>query len=371
MHRSIALAALLLLSTAGNLTAQTGPFPATVALTDGDQIFRAACAACHGDDGRGRAQSVVGFSTPLPDFTVCSFTTPEPDADWLAIVHEGGPVRAFDRKMPAFGGALSEEQILAAIGYVRSLCHDRRWPRGELNLPRPLVTEKAFPENEAVLTTTIGTGESTGVVNQFLYEQRLGARSQFEVAVPLAAQPGASSGWNGGIGDISVAAKHVLAHSLARGSILSVAGEVLFPTGSEQRGLGGGTTVFEPFVALGQILPRDGFLHVQTGVEIPANRDANDEAFWRVAIGKSYMEDRFGRAWSPMIELTAVHEIGAGEGTQWDVVPQLQVTLSRRQHIMINGGVRVPVNDRSARGLEVIAYFLWDWFDGGLLDGWR
>ena len=371
MLRPIAFAALLLVTAAGPLTAQSSPSASPATLTDGGETFRAACAACHGEDGRGRDRSTVGFATPLPDFTVCSFTTPEPDADWLAIVHEGGPVRAFDRKMPAFGGALSEEQILAAIGHVRSLCHDARWPRGELNLPRPLVTEKAFPENEAVLTTTVATGDNAGVVNQFLYEQRLGARSQFEISLPLAVEQSPSRAWHAGVGDMAVALKHVIAHSLARGSIFSAGGEVVLPTGSETRGLGGGTTIFEPFAAFGQILPRDGFLQVHAGVEIPADRTANDEAFWRVAVGKSYMEHRFGRAWSPMIELVAAREIGVGEGTQWDLVPQMQVTLSRRQHIMINGGVRVPLNDRSERTTQVIAYLLWDWFDGGLFEGWR
>jgi hypothetical protein len=110
---------------------------------------------------------------------------------------------------------------------------------------------------------------------------------------------------------------------------------------------------------------------VHAGAEIPADRDANDEAYWRAAIGKTYVEHRFDRAWSPMIELVAAHEIGADEGTQWDLVPQMQVTLSRRQHVMVNGGVRVPLNDRGERGMQVIAHFLWDWFDGGLLEGWR
>jgi ribosomal protein S2 len=49
----------------------------------------------------------------------------------------------------------------------------------------------------------------------------------------------------------------------------------------------------------------------------------------------------------------------------------MQVTLNRRQHIMINVGVRIPVNERANRSTQVITYFLWDWFDGGLLDGWR
>ena len=102
----------------------------------------------------------------------------------------GGPIRAFDRRMPAFGDALTERQIQQTIDYIRGLCRIDPWPRGELNLPRALLTEKAFPENEAVLSTTILGGDSAAVENELLYEQRLGPRSQFEVAVPVALQTG-------------------------------------------------------------------------------------------------------------------------------------------------------------------------------------
>ena len=165
------------------MAAQLAPSP-----RDGGEIYRAACAACHGADGKGQPSSTVGFDTPLPDFTNCSFATPETAADWVSIAHQGGPVRAFDRRMPAFGEILTEDELSRTIDYVRSLCTDRAWPRGELNLPRALVTEKAFPENEALLTTTIGGGDAATFDNVLLYERRLGARSQFELAVPLAMQ---------------------------------------------------------------------------------------------------------------------------------------------------------------------------------------
>ena len=105
---------------------------------------------------------------------------------------------------------------------------------------------------------------------------------------------------------------------------------------------------------------------------LSANRDrANNEAFWRVALGKTFTEGRFGRAWSPMVELVAARELGVNEGTHWDIVPQAQVSLSKRQHILISAGVRIPMTDRRERDTQVLTYFLWDWFDGGLFDGWR
>src|SRR5690606_30514827 len=123
----------------------------------GAEIYEAACAACHGSDGRGLDRSALAFPTPMPDFTDCDFASREPDADWFAVAHRGGPARGFDRMMPAFGEALTEEEIQASLDNIRTMCRDARWPRGELNMPRALFTEKAYPEDEAVITTTVVT----------------------------------------------------------------------------------------------------------------------------------------------------------------------------------------------------------------------
>jgi len=37
---------------------------------------------------------------------------------------------------------------------------------------------------------------------------------------------------------------------------------------------------------------------------------------------------------------------------------------------MISGGVRIPINRRNERDVQVVAYLLWDWFDGGFFSGW-
>jgi len=372
LHRLFAcssIASLLMMAAPASAQPASGRHAAA---PDGRALYESACAACHGPDGRGAPPSVVGFDTPLPDFTNCSFATVEPDADWLAVAHDGGPARAFDRRMPAFGGALREEDLQAALEYIRDFCVNPAWPRGELNLPRALVTEKAFPENEAVLTTTVAAGGAGRVGNEFLYEHRMGPRSQYEIAVPLLMQEDAAGRWSRGLGDIAVALKHALYHSLERGHILAIAGEVVLPTGKESAGLGGGVTIFEPFAAFGQLLPADGFVQAQAGLEWPADETRADrEAFWRAAIGKTFTEGRFGRAWSPMVELLAARGLEAGAVTHWDLLPQMQVTLNRRQHLMINAGVRIPLNERTGRDTRLMAYFLWDWFDGGLFDGWK
>ena len=145
------------------------------------QIYATACAACHGSDGRGTPAVESGYPVVPPDFTDCSFATREPASDWVAVGHVGGPARAFSRLMPAFGEALSRDELELAVSHARAFCTNDDWPRGELNLPRALVTAKAFPEDEAVLTVTADGGAFT---NKFAYEQRIGARSQFELVVP-------------------------------------------------------------------------------------------------------------------------------------------------------------------------------------------
>ena len=58
----------------------------------GAQVWDVACAACHGPDGAGQPRAVLGFDVHVPDLRDCTFATAEPTPDWLAVVHEGGPV---------------------------------------------------------------------------------------------------------------------------------------------------------------------------------------------------------------------------------------------------------------------------------------
>jgi hypothetical protein len=307
----------------------------------------------------------------LPDFSDCRFASREADADWSTIASHGGSIRGFSQMMPAFGDALTPEQILSAINYIRGFCKDNAWPRGELNLPRPLVTEKAFPEDEAVVTTSVAAEGPASIVNTFVYEKRFGANNQIEFGVPVIARRPADGGvWNGGLGDVALAFKRSIFHSLRTGSIFTLGGEVAFPTGNKDKDLGGGATVFEPFAAFGQILPSEGFLHLQGGAELPTHSHAK-EAFGRLAIGRSFVQDfGAGRAWTPMIEFVGARELESGAHVEWDAVPQFQVTLNKRQHIMLNLGARLPISNTGGRHPQVMMYLLWDWFDGGLRDGW-
>jgi mono/diheme cytochrome c family protein len=348
---------------------------AELKLDTGKEIYRAACVSCHGPDGRGTPQITAGFERPstFPDFTDCKGTARERNFDWRATIHEGGPGRGFSEIMPSFAESLNPDQIEKVMQYLREFCTEPGWPRGELNLPRALVTEKAFPEDETVITTAFNATGAPGVSPEITYERRFGSKNQIEVSIPFSFQHQDSGSWLGGVGDIVLGYKRVLFHSLRTGSIFSLQGEAVLPTGNKDRGLGSGVTTFENFAAFGQMLPKMSFVQAQVGAELPTHTDDAPKAmFWRTVVGKTFAQNKgLGRIWTPMVEFLADRDLVDGAKTNWDVVPQIQVSLSRRQHILANIGVQFPMNNTLGRSTQVVFYLLWDWFDGGLRDGWK
>jgi mono/diheme cytochrome c family protein len=348
-------------------------------LSSGKQIYRSACTACHGSEGKGVPQTLRGFKQPstFPDFTRCDQTTSELNNDYRAVITNGGPYRGFSQIMPSFRDALTPEQINQVVRYLRTFCRTQHWPPGELNLPLPLNTEKAYPEDEVVLSSSVNTRGSGAVENHVIYEQRFGVRNQLEVDVPIAfAQQNRT--WYGGIGDTSIGVKRVVfskltsAEGLGSGTILSLQGNVVIPTGNSAHGLGTGTTAFETFVEAGQLFHTNTFIQFQGGAILPTDTSkAPQNAFWYTTIGQMIPQGHgLGRLWSPMLEVLGSRDLVTQTRTDWDLVPELQVTLSKRQHVRGAIGVRTPLNNTADRSPAVMFYVLWDWQEGSLLKGW-
>ena len=363
---------------------------ADLADASGEAIYANSCANCHGLDGTGVEPSLLAFEEEIPDFTDCDFAAREPDGDWIAVAHEGGPVRGFSEMMPAFRGALTVEQLERVMGYIRSLCTDDNWPRGELNLPRPLLTEKAYPEDEWVVEAGVDLEGAGAAMGEYVYERRYGPRSQIEVVIPygwVGRHPdfhdddhdhdGAGSDGEGGrhgLGDVVLGIKHALYHSSSSGTIFSLGGEVFVATGDEEAGLGAPGNKLEAYASFGQILPNDAFIQAQAGVETPLYEDAANETFGRLVLGATFTEGQWGRAWTPMVEVQAKRELETGSETHFDLVPQVQVALNTRQHVLGNIGVLIPLGSGSDKAprppMRLVAYVLLDWFDGGFFEGW-
>ena len=86
-------------------------FAFALGAADGDAVFKARCAGCHGSDGKGK--SAIG----TPDFTSAKTQSGISDADMIDTITNGrkGTI------MPAWKGKLSDEEIAAVTAYLRSL----------------------------------------------------------------------------------------------------------------------------------------------------------------------------------------------------------------------------------------------------------
>ena len=322
---------------------------------------------------------VRGFREPstFPDFSRCDQTTSELNNDYRAVATNGGPFRGFSQIMPAFHAALTPKEIDEVIHYIRGFCDTARWPRGELNLPLALVTEKPYPEDEVVLTSSVNATGPAGAQTHIVYEQRFGVKNQLEVDLPFVfAKPDRT--WYGGIGDLSMGVKHVMYSHLASdqgwgaGTIFSLQGNINVPSGNSRYGLGAGTTAFEPLAEAGQLFRSRTFIQFMAGATLPVDTSKTPQSvFWYTTLGQMLPRGNgLGRLFSPMCEFLADRDLVDNAKTNWDVLPEMQVTLSKRQHVRANVGVRLPVNNTAGRSRQVLFYVLWDWQEGSLLHGW-
>jgi mono/diheme cytochrome c family protein len=362
--RAIVLPVALALLAAAAARAQEADAPPSLeGPGDGAAVYRDACQSCHGADGRGRAG--LGVQVPLPDFTDCSFNTREPTSDWSFVVAHGGTAMGLDAAMPAFDGALTPEQIEAALEHVRSFCAEAGWPRGELNFRRPIFTTKAFPENELVALQefTKGPGANARWRTRLFYEARIGSRGQAEVAIPFIVEDPSQGATVGGAGDVAVSYKHVLWDSLERLAILSGQLELVVPTGDRDRGLGDGTLSFEPSLLYGQHLAP---LVVQAQLQglAPVDEGRADRGL-RVRTALSLPLGPLRRDWWPTLELEAEENVTRDESTFF-LTPQVYKAIRKRGHVALAVGVQVPVGGRRPFEYRVVGFLLWEYLDGGL-----
>ena len=74
-----------------------------------------------------------------------------------------------------------------------------------------------------------------------------------------------------------------------------------------------------------------------------------------------------------MLEIQLKRHFESGAATALDLVPQAQVSLNTRQHVLANFGLLIPVTGdagETARSVRLVTYLLLDWFDGGFFEGW-
>jgi cytochrome c6 len=80
---------------------------------DGEKVYKAKCASCHGPDGAGTTPA--GKATKARDF--CSDEVKkETDDEWTTIIVKG------KNKMPSYDKKLTDAEIKDLVAYIRRLC---------------------------------------------------------------------------------------------------------------------------------------------------------------------------------------------------------------------------------------------------------
>lgn len=80
------------------------------------------CQVCHGKNGKGDGPGAAALSPKPRDFADCKAMAARPDAELFKAIKNGGPAAGLSAAMPAWSGALSDEQIHEMVKFVRSFC---------------------------------------------------------------------------------------------------------------------------------------------------------------------------------------------------------------------------------------------------------
>ena len=166
----------------------------------------------------------------------------------------------------------------------------------------------------------------------------------------------------GGLGDIEVAGKYALYHSIENLSILSAGLEVTVPTAQRTDVFGGGTWNMSPFIAVGK-----GFdvLTLQTSfkVEFPLKTGHETELQYNLAVTLPLSDEKQGLF--PSLELNGIHVLGE-PGSSLFLTPQLYIGLVKRGHLALSIGTQIPVAGERPFQYRILGFLLWEYVDGGI-----
>ncbi len=343
------------------------PVPLQAADLDrGKEIFTTNCVSCHGPAGSPDPDSplVKALEVMPANFSDALFNSREPASDWKIVVTEGGPALGFSAAMPAFGAALTEQDIDSVLAYIKTLGGEHDYPDGDLNLFLPVRTKKAFPEDEWVWKQRYsGLDGDNNWKNTLEYEFRIGQRFQGVLELTHEAEGSQSD-----FGHLEPGFKYVLVHNKAAGHILTLGGNIGVPLNHDAH------WEVLPYLAFGKILNEQWTL--QSSGRLKLDVEDSDKSSAELAGIVHWLHTEKPRSVFPALELVAEVPFERGSGpdrkdaVQWSVLPQARIGLNKRGNIALNAGLELPLNDRERYDWRAYVYFIWDFADGGLFEGW-
>ncbi len=336
-------------------------------LSRGQAVYAENCASCHGARGQPDPESVLikALGVVPANFSDSLFNSREPVSDWKIVVTHGGPALGFSQMMPAFGDALTEADIDAVLVFIKTeLAEDHDYPDGELNLFLALRTKKAFPEDEWVWKQRYtGQDGDNAWKNTLEYEFRIGKRAQGMLEITHEVKGSSSQ-----FGHFEPGLKYVFKDDGRTGFILAGAVQVGVPLNSDAH------WELLPYLAVGKVLS-DAFTF-QGSSRLKLDLEDSDGSSAEFAGVVHWTHTNVPRNVFPGLELVAEVPFKRGSGAtrkdavQFSLLPQARIGLNKRGNIALNTGVELPLNDTQRYDWRAYLYFIWDFADGGLFEGW-
>jgi cytochrome c553 len=358
------------LSSAILLTLGLVPSQIALAQTGGPEtwdtatLYARACAACHGADGSGLAPehpNYSNFKPPPADFTEPLFNSREPAADWFIVVKYGGERIGLSQQMPAYGQALSDQQIEELVHYLKTLADAERYPPGDLNFLRPVATIKAFPEDEGLIINRYESGkkqEPDLLRTTLYYARRFGARYQGEVKLSHLNAEGES----GELEELELGFKWAVKDNLAKMSLFTLGIEAAFPIEDDDA-----SDELIPYFSWAKGV--SDAITFQGGLKIQLPVDAAGEGEALLSGIFHWMPSPWPRSVSPALELTLTEPFSSNGNTEATAIPQLYFGLSKGGHVALALGVEAPLTDIDY-DYRIHTFLLWDIADGPFWAGW-
>jgi mono/diheme cytochrome c family protein len=111
-----------MLTLAGLLLGKIGPLWAQNP-SDGKKLYLTYCSSCHGETGKGDGPAAQSLPVKPADHTAGAVMNQLTDKFLIGIISKGGSAVGKSPMMPAWGGALTQNQVQDIVAYLRSIAN--------------------------------------------------------------------------------------------------------------------------------------------------------------------------------------------------------------------------------------------------------